>query len=105
MTDRNGAASTTAPDSAGQPRSCREGALSATDANEKTGAEPCRPQIEKFKQEGIPARVVSVSSWELFEQQDPVYRDAVLPPDVTARVSVEEARSLGAIAMSAGPAP
>ena len=28
-------------------------------------------------------------SWELFEQQDQAYRDTVLPPDVTARVSVE----------------
>jgi transketolase len=34
-------------------------------------------------------------SWELFEQQDQAYRDKVLPPDVTARVSVEEGSVIG----------
>jgi hypothetical protein len=34
-------------------------------------------------------------SWELFEQQDQAYRDQVLPPDVTARVSGEEGSVLG----------
>ena len=34
-------------------------------------------------------------SWELFEQQDETYRDSVLPPDVTARVSVEEGSVIG----------
>jgi len=34
-------------------------------------------------------------SWELFEQQDRSYRDQVLPPDVTARVSVEQASGFG----------
>jgi len=38
---------------------------------------------------GISARVVSMPSWELFERQDQEYRDAVLPPAVRARVSVE----------------
>jgi transketolase len=42
-----------------------------------------------------PARVVSMPSWELFEQQDQVYRDHVLPPEVTARVSVEEGSVIG----------
>jgi transketolase len=34
-------------------------------------------------------------SWELFEQQDRKYRDSVIPPEVTARVSVELASTLG----------
>ena len=40
-------------------------------------------------------RVVSMPSWELFEQQDQAYRDSVLPPEVTARVSVEQAATFG----------
>ena len=39
--------------------------------------------------EGIRARVVSMPSWELFEAQPPGYRDAILPPAIRARVSVE----------------
>jgi transketolase len=62
-----------------------------------TGSEVsiCAEVYETLKQEGIPARVVSMPSWELFEQQDQGYRDAVLPPDVTARVSVEEGSMIG----------
>jgi len=45
--------------------------------------------------EGVAARVVSMPSWELFEQQDDSYRDAVLPPSVTRRVAVEQASTLG----------
>jgi transketolase len=39
--------------------------------------------------EGIPGRVVSMPSWELFEQQTAEYRARVLPPDITSRVAVE----------------
>jgi transketolase len=39
--------------------------------------------------DGIRAQVVSMPSFELFEQQDQAYRDQVLPPAVTARVAVE----------------
>ena len=39
--------------------------------------------------EGIAARVVSMPSWELFDGQPKEYRDAVLPPSLGARVSVE----------------
>ena len=62
-----------------------------------TGSEVvlCVEVYETLKQEGIPARVVSMPSWELFEQQDQTYRDSVLPPDVTARVSVEEGSVIG----------
>ncbi len=45
--------------------------------------------------EGIRARVVSLPSWELFAAQPRAYRDAVLPPAVTARVAVEAASPLG----------
>jgi transketolase len=48
-----------------------------------------------FKRDGISARVVSMPSWELFEQQDQAYRNSVLPPDVTARVSVEMGSVIG----------
>jgi len=44
---------------------------------------------------GIRARVVSMPCWRLFEEQDRAYRDAVLPPAVTARVAVEAGSSLG----------
>ena len=44
---------------------------------------------------GVAARVVSMPSWELFDAQPQEYRDAVLPPEITARVSVEAALTLG----------
>ena len=50
---------------------------------------------EQLKAEGIKARVVSMPSWELFDDQPQAYRDSVLPPDVTARVSVEQASTFG----------
>jgi transketolase len=50
---------------------------------------------EKLAGEGIRARVVSMPSWALFEKQPQRYRDAVLPPQVTARVSVEAGSPLG----------
>ena len=34
-------------------------------------------------------------SWEIFEHQPQAYRDSVLPPAVTARVSVEQASTFG----------
>ena len=49
----------------------------------------CVDAYEKLKQEGIAARVVSMASWELFDEQDQAYRDSVLPPSVSARVAVE----------------
>ena len=62
-----------------------------------TGSEVslCVDAYEKLKAEGIRARVVSLPSWDLFEHQDQAYRDQVLPPDVTARVAVEQAAVLG----------
>jgi len=50
---------------------------------------------EKLLTEGIRSRVVSMPSWEIFEQQSEEYRDTVLPPSVMARVAVEQASSFG----------
>lgn len=45
--------------------------------------------------EGIRSRVISMPSWDIFEQQTPEYRDSVLPPAVKARVAVEQASTFG----------
>jgi transketolase len=50
---------------------------------------------EKLKAEGIKARAVSMPSWEVFEHQNEAYRESVLPSDVEARVSVEQASIFG----------
>ena len=50
---------------------------------------------EKLTEDGIPARVVSFPSWDLFEEQDQSYRDHVLPPDVIGRVGIEQLSSMG----------
>ena len=62
-----------------------------------TGSEVylCIDAYEKLKAEGIRVRVVSMPSWDLFEHQDQSYRDHVLPPDVTARLAVEQASFFG----------
>jgi transketolase len=62
-----------------------------------TGSEVslCVEVYERLESEGIPARVVSMPSWELFEQQDQAYRDRVLPPEIRARVAVEQGSVLG----------
>ena len=62
-----------------------------------TGTELCLcvDAYEALKKEGIGARVVSMPCWALFEMQDQAYRDSVLPPSITARVSVEQAATMG----------
>ncbi|HEX3150887.1 MAG TPA: transketolase [Gemmataceae bacterium] len=62
-----------------------------------TGSEVplCVEAYEKLTAEGIKARVVSLPSWELFQQQPQDYRDAVIPPSVSARVTVEMGTVLG----------
>ncbi len=50
---------------------------------------------EELAAEGVRSRVVSLPCWELFDRQDEAYRDQVLPPAVSARVSVEEASTIG----------
>jgi transketolase len=62
-----------------------------------TGSEVslCVDAYEKLTAEGVKTRVVSMPSWELFDDQPQEYRDRVLPPDVRARVSVEQAATFG----------
>jgi transketolase len=62
-----------------------------------TGSEVslCIAARDQLLAEGIPARVVSLPCWEVFEEQSPEYRESVLPADVTARVAVEEAATFG----------
>jgi transketolase len=50
---------------------------------------------EKLAEQKIQARVVSMPSWELFDEQPQAYRDAVLPKSVRARLAVEAALPLG----------
>jgi transketolase len=50
---------------------------------------------EQLVAEGVHARVVSMPSWALFEQQPPEYRESVLPAAVTARVAIEQASTFG----------
>jgi transketolase len=62
-----------------------------------TGSEVslCIAVAERLAADGIPARVVSMPSWELFEQQDEAYREQVLPDAIRARVAVEQAATIG----------
>jgi transketolase len=53
-----------------------------------------RASIE-LEQDGIGTRVVSMPSWELFDQQSEEYRNEVLPTNVRARVAIEAATSMG----------
>ena len=50
---------------------------------------------ETLASQGIRSRVVSMPSWEIFEHQPAEYRAKVLPPKVTARVSIEQASTFG----------
>jgi len=62
-----------------------------------TGSEVslCVDAHEQLKKDSLKSRVVSMPSWELFEKQTQDYRDRVLPPEIVARVSVEQAATLG----------
>jgi transketolase len=62
-----------------------------------TGSEValCIAVHEELQSQGIKTRVVSMPSWELFDEQDKAYQDSVLPPLVKARVAVEQASTLG----------
>jgi transketolase len=55
----------------------------------------CISAYEQLKTEGIKARVVSMPSWNLFEHQSDEYKAKVLPPEVKARVAVEQAATFG----------
>ena len=62
-----------------------------------TGSEValCIEAQAALEQQGVEARVISMPSWELFEQQDAAYRESVLPAGIRARVSVEKASRFG----------
>jgi len=55
----------------------------------------CLGAQEELKKQGVEARVVSIPSWKLFEDQEQEYRDSVLPPQIKARVSVEQSARFG----------
>jgi transketolase len=50
---------------------------------------------EQLAREGIRSRVVSMPSWDIFACQTPEYRASVLPPEVKARVALEQASTFG----------
>jgi transketolase len=50
---------------------------------------------DRLEKDGHATRVVSMPSWELFEQQSEDYRKEVLPPDVAARLAIEAGATLG----------
>jgi transketolase len=62
-----------------------------------TGSEVslCLGAQEALKKQGVEARVISMPSWKLFEDQDEAYRESVLPSHIKARVSVEQAARFG----------
>ena len=62
-----------------------------------TGSEVavCLEAYQRLSAEGIAARVVSMPSWDIFELQDAAYKDEVLPPELDARVAVEQGATLG----------
>jgi transketolase len=62
-----------------------------------TGSEvaPALEAYETLTAEGVAVRLVNMPSWDLFEKQPRTYRDAVLPPNVTARLAIEAAVSFG----------
>src|SRR5438552_3280104 len=55
----------------------------------------CVSAHEKLTAEGVRARVISMPSTDIFDMQDDAYKSAVLPPDITARVSLEAGSVFG----------
>jgi transketolase len=55
----------------------------------------CVTAREQLKEKGVRARVVSMPSWNLFEEQDAAYRESVLPAALKKRVTVEAGCSQG----------
>jgi transketolase len=50
---------------------------------------------EKLAERDIAVRVVSMPSWELFEQSSQWYKDSVLPPDIGRRLAIEAGSPMG----------
>jgi len=76
---------------AGDPQETPEVILVATGSEVSLAVEA----YEQLLTEDVRARVVSMPSMELFDRQSQAYRDSVLPPEVSARVAVEQASSFG----------
>ena len=55
----------------------------------------CVQACEQLTAELIKTRVVSMPAWTLFDAQDQSYQESVLPPSISARVTVEEASPVG----------
>jgi hypothetical protein len=74
-----------------------------------TGSEVslCLAARDQLLAEGIPARVVSLPCWEVFEEQSPEYRESVLPADVTGESGGRRSGDLrlGALCRSPGHHP
>lgn len=89
----------------GSAKGLHKGAYIVADAQDQkpellllaTGSEVslCLKAYEELTKQGIKCRVVSMPSWHIFEQQDLAYRQSVIPPHVTARISVEQAATFG----------
>lgn len=63
-----------------------------------TAGSEVHPVLDAYHQlqaQGIGARVVNLASWELFENQPEDYRNEVLPPEITARISIEAGATHG----------
>ncbi len=62
-----------------------------------TGSELCLAvqAHEQLSAEGICSRVVSMPSWDVFEKQSQEYRNSVLPPELTARIAIEQGSTIG----------
>jgi len=56
---------------------------------------PALEAVDLLDEKGIHVRLVNVASFELFERQDQLYRDEILPPQITIRVAVEAASPFG----------
>jgi transketolase len=50
---------------------------------------------ESLSREGIRSRIVSMPSWDIFERQPQSYRESVLPPQVPARIAIEQGSTIG----------
>jgi transketolase len=57
--------------------------------------QPALAAYQRLKEEGIPARLVSMPSWELFEKQPEEYRNQVIPREILLKVSIEAGATMG----------
>lgn len=72
-----------------EPKNNPEAIIIATGSEVELALEAAK----EMQQHGKNIRVVSMPATEIFDQQDQAYKDEVLPPEVTARIAVEAAKS------------